>query len=39
MRMDKLTSKFQAALADAQSIAVGRDHNQMTRRAAVFVTC
>ncbi len=26
MRMDKLTSKFQLALADAQSIAVGRDH-------------
>ena len=26
MRMDKLTSKFQAALADAQSLAVGRDH-------------
>jgi len=26
MRMDKLTSKFQMALADAQSIAVGRDH-------------
>ena len=25
MRMDKLTSKFQAALADAQSLAVGRD--------------
>jgi len=24
--MDKLTSKFQAAIADAQSIAVGRDH-------------
>jgi ATP-dependent Clp protease ATP-binding subunit ClpB len=24
--MDKLTSKFQAALADAQSLAVGRDH-------------
>jgi ATP-dependent Clp protease ATP-binding subunit ClpB len=24
--MDKLTSKFQSALADAQSIAVGRDH-------------
>jgi len=24
--MDKLTSKFQQALADAQSIAVGRDH-------------
>ena len=27
MRMDKLTSKFQQALADAQSLAVGRDHN------------
>ncbi len=26
MRMDRLTSKFQAALSDAQSIAVGRDH-------------
>ena len=26
MRMDKLTSKFQLAIADAQSIAVGRDH-------------
>ncbi len=26
MRMDKLTSKFQVALADAQSLAVGRDH-------------
>ena len=26
MRMEKLTSKFQAALADAQSLAVGRDH-------------
>ncbi|HEX4025916.1 MAG TPA: ATP-dependent chaperone ClpB [Steroidobacteraceae bacterium] len=26
MRMDKLTSAFQAALADAQSLAVGRDH-------------
>ncbi|MBV6415802.1 MAG: Chaperone protein ClpB [Steroidobacteraceae bacterium] len=26
MRMDKLTSKFQAALADAQSIALGADH-------------
>ena len=26
MRMDKLTSKFQAALTDAQSLAVGRDH-------------
>jgi ATP-dependent Clp protease ATP-binding subunit ClpB len=26
MRQDKLTSKFQAALADAQSLALGRDH-------------
>ncbi len=26
MRMDKLTSKFQAALAEAQSLAVERDH-------------
>jgi len=26
VRMDKLTSKFQLALADAQSLAVGRDH-------------
>ncbi|BAN68422.1 ATP-dependent chaperone ClpB [endosymbiont of unidentified scaly snail isolate Monju] len=29
MRMDKLTSKFQMALADAQSIAVGRDHQSI----------
>ncbi len=29
MRMDKLTSKFQMALSDAQSLAVGRDHNQI----------
>jgi len=29
MRMDKLTSKFQLALADAQSLAVGRDHQSM----------
>jgi ATP-dependent Clp protease ATP-binding subunit ClpB len=27
--MDKLTSRFQMALADAQSLAVGRDHNNM----------
>src|SRR5688500_17729311 len=27
MRMDKLTSRFQQALGDAQSQAVGRDHN------------
>lgn len=26
MRMDKLTSKFQMALADAQSLALGRNH-------------
>ena len=26
MRSDRLTSKFQLALADAQSLAVGRDH-------------
>jgi ATP-dependent Clp protease ATP-binding subunit ClpB len=26
MRMDKLTSKFQMALADAQSLALGNDH-------------
>src|SRR6202050_2369337 len=26
MRMDKLTTKFQAALSDAQSLAVGRDN-------------
>ena len=29
MRMDKLTSNFQQALADAQSLAVGRDHNMI----------
>jgi ATP-dependent Clp protease ATP-binding subunit ClpB len=29
MRMDKLTSRFQQALADAQSLAVGRDHQFM----------
>jgi ATP-dependent Clp protease ATP-binding subunit ClpB len=27
MRMDKLTSRFQQSLADAQSLAVGRDNN------------
>jgi len=26
MRMDKLTSKFQSALAEAQSLALGKDH-------------
>ncbi|MDN5939673.1 MAG: AAA family ATPase, partial [Salinisphaera sp.] len=29
MRMDKLTSKFQQALMEAQSLAVGRDHSQI----------
>src|SRR6202162_1544541 len=29
MRMDKLTSRFQQALADAQSLALGRDHQVM----------
>jgi len=29
MRMDKLTSRFQSALADAQSLAVGKDHQFM----------
>ena len=27
MRMDKLTNPLQQALSDAQSLAVGRDHN------------
>jgi len=29
MRIEKFTSKLQAALADAQSLAVGKDHNQI----------
>ena len=29
MRMDKLTTKFQMALSEAQSLAVGRDHQFM----------
>ncbi|MDC8015805.1 ATP-dependent chaperone ClpB [Tahibacter soli] len=29
MRMDKLTSRFSQALADAQSLAVGRDNNML----------
>jgi len=29
MRMDKLTSKLQQALAEAQSLAVGHDHNEI----------
>ena len=30
MRIDRLTNQLQIALSDAQSLAVGRDHNQMT---------
>ncbi|MEX2489950.1 MAG: ATP-dependent chaperone ClpB [Pseudomonadales bacterium] len=30
MRIDKFTSKLQSAMADAQSIAVGKDHNYVT---------
>ena len=29
MRADRLTSKLQSALADAQSLAVGKDHSQL----------
>ncbi len=29
MRMDRLTTRLQQALSDAQSIAAGRDHNQL----------
>ncbi|MDZ7840794.1 MAG: ATP-dependent chaperone ClpB [Gammaproteobacteria bacterium] len=36
MRMDKFTSKFQMALSDAQSLAVGRDH-QFIEAAHVMV--
>ena len=36
MRMDKLTTKFQEALADAQSLAVGRD-NQFIEPAHLMV--
>ena len=36
MRMDKLTSKFQLALADAQSLATGLDH-QLIEPAHVMV--
>ena len=35
MRMDKLTTKFQMALADAQSLAIGRD-NQFIEPAHVM---
>ncbi len=36
MRNDKLTSRFQSALADAQSLAIGRDH-QMIEPAHVLL--
>ncbi len=36
MRMDKLTTRFQAALADAQSLAIGRD-NQFIEAAHVLL--
>src|SRR5271170_4112611 len=36
MRMDKLTSRFQSALADAQSLAIGRD-NQFIEPAHVLL--
>ena len=29
MRIDRMTSKLQVALSDAQSLAVGRDHTQI----------
>jgi len=29
MRLDKLTAALQAALGDAQSLAISRDHNQL----------
>ena len=29
MRADRLTSKLQSAIADAQSMAIGKDHNQI----------
>ena len=29
MRMDRMTTKLQNALAEAQSLAVGRGHNQL----------
>ena len=31
MRIDRLTSKFQLAISDAQSLALGRDHAYMSR--------
>src|SRR5581483_6205820 len=37
MRQDKLTSQFQQALADAQSLALGRDH-QLMEPAHVMLT-
>ena len=49
MRTDKLTSKFQLALQDAQSLSVGKDHQfiepthlmiaLLDRKAEVRVAC
>ena len=36
MRIDKFTSKLQAALSDAQSLAIGKDHHQI---APVHLLC
>lgn len=37
MRLDKLTSKLQTALADAQSLALGKDHNQIRPEHLILV--
>ncbi|MDH5737284.1 MAG: ATP-dependent chaperone ClpB [Gammaproteobacteria bacterium] len=37
MRIDKFTSNLQTALADAQSLAVGKDHNYITPLHLIFV--
>ena len=37
MRLDKLTSKLQSALADAQSLAIGKDHNQVRPEHLILV--
>lgn len=36
MRLDKLTSKFQLALSDAQSLALGRDHQYIENAHLLF---
>ena len=37
MRLDKLTSKLQSALAEAQSLAIGKDHSQIRPEHLMFV--